>query len=70
MNRRLINIRELSEYLGVRVSTLYSWVSQGRITPVKLGRLDRFDIREIDEWIEESKRRWKKFEDEGPGRSY
>lgn len=63
MERRLINIRELSEYLGIPVNTLYSWVSQGRITPVKLGRLDRFDIREIDEWIEESKRRRKKFED-------
>ena len=54
MNRRLININELSEYTGLSISTLYSWVSQRRIPFVKCGRLTKFDLERIDEWIKES----------------
>jgi len=54
MNRRLININELSEYTGLSTSTIYSWVSQRRIPFVKCGRLTKFDLERIDEWIKES----------------
>ncbi len=61
MNKRLININELSKYIGLSISTLYSWVSQRRIPFVKCGRLTRFDLQRIDEWIEESSVEEKKF---------
>ena len=61
MNKRLININELSEYIGLSISTLYSWVSQRRIPFVKCGRLTKFDLERIDEWIEESSVEEKKF---------
>ena len=61
MNKKLININELSEYIGLSISTLYSWVSQRRIPFVKCGRLTRFDLQRIDEWIEESSVEEKKF---------
>ncbi len=61
MNKRLININELSEYIGLSTSTIYSWVSQQRIPFVKCGRLTKFDIQRIDEWIEESSVEEKKF---------
>lgn len=54
MDRRLINIKELSEYTGLSVNTLYSWVSRGKIPCVKAGRLRKFDIRAIDKWIEDN----------------
>ncbi len=54
MQKRLINITELSEMIGVRVCTLYRWVSQKRIPYVKVGRLTKFDLEAIDDWIKES----------------
>ncbi len=64
MERRLINVDELAQYLGVKKSTLYSWVSQRRIPFVKCGRLTKFDLRNIDKWIEENKTEVWKFNDE------
>jgi len=61
MNKRLININELSEYIGMSPSTIYSWVSQRRIPFVKCGRLTKFDLERINEWIEESSVEEKKF---------
>jgi len=61
MDRRLINIQELSELTGLSTSTIYSWVSQRRIPFVKCGRLTKFDLQRIDEWIEESSVEEKKF---------
>jgi len=52
MQKRLITIKEASEYLGISVNTLYSWVSQKKIDYVKIGRLTKFDLRVIDKFIE------------------
>lgn len=51
--RRLIGIRELSEYLGVSKNTVYSWVYHDKIPYSKVGRLLRFDLSKIDLWIDE-----------------
>ena len=61
MDKRLININELSEYTGLSPSTLYTWVNQRRIPFVKCGRLTKFDLERIDEWIKESSVEEKKF---------
>ncbi len=52
MQKRLLNIKEASEYLGISVNTLYSWVSQKKIDYVKIGRLTKFDLKVIDRYIE------------------
>lgn len=49
--RRLVGIQQVAEYTGLAVKTIYSMVSQRRIPFVKLGRLTKFDIKEIDAWI-------------------
>ena len=51
MERRYLNIRELSDYLGISKGTLYVWVCQKRIPYVKISNLLRFDLREIDGWV-------------------
>jgi len=61
MNRRLINVEEFSELTGLSKSTIYSWVSQRRIPFVKCGRLTKFDLERIDEWIEENSVEEKQF---------
>lgn len=51
IERRLIDVNQVSDYTGLAVKTIYSMVSQRRIPFVKLGRLTKFDVREIDNWI-------------------
>ncbi|MFI5304917.1 MAG: helix-turn-helix domain-containing protein [Nitrospiria bacterium] len=47
----LVTIKEVSQCLKVKVSTLYSWVYQGSIPFYKLNGLIRFNLEEINEWI-------------------
>ena len=51
MVKRLINITDASEYLGIKKTTLYSWIHQKQIPYIKMGRLVKFDLLEIDDWI-------------------
>jgi len=48
---RLVDIRALADYLCISPDTGYTMVSQRRIPYVKVGRLLRFDLKAIDEWI-------------------
>ena len=54
IKRRLLNIQEVADYTGLSVHTLYGMVSQRRIPYVKAGRLTKFDMRLLDEWIEKN----------------
>ena len=51
IQRRLLTVKELSEYIGISQDTIYTQVSQRRVPYVKIGRLLKFDIKAIDEWI-------------------
>ena len=53
MEKRFIGIQELSEYLGITKGTLYSWTFQKRIPYLKVGRLVKFDLQEIEIWLKE-----------------
>lgn len=61
MNRRLLNVKAVSELTGLSKNTIYCWVSQRRIPFVKCGRLTKFDLQRIDEWIEENSVEEKQF---------
>jgi len=49
----LLDIRELSEYLGVPVSTIYDWRSRG-VGPraYRFGKHLKFAVADVTEWIE------------------
>ena len=51
VNRRLLNIKELSEYLGISVGSLYQKVFERKIPFVKIGKRVTFDLNVIDDWI-------------------
>ena len=53
IQKRLLNITELSEMIGIKPNTIYHWVSQRRVPFVKVGGRTKFDILEIDRWIKE-----------------
>jgi excisionase family DNA binding protein len=48
-------IKDISKYLKVKESTLYSWVHNGLIPSYKLNGLLRFDMDEIEVWVKASK---------------
>jgi len=62
VNRRLLNVEEVARMLDMRTSTIYAWVSQHRIPFVKCGRLTKFDLEKIGEWIEENSIEERKFD--------
>ena len=52
--RRFLNIQEVAEYTGLAVDTHYTMCSQRRIPFVKMGRLTKFDLRQLDKWIDKN----------------
>ncbi len=52
--RRLMNIQEAAAYLRLSPHTLYTMVSQRRIPYVKVGRLTKFDLALLDQWIKQN----------------
>ncbi len=55
MKKKLWTVKEVSEYLNVKRSTLYSWVRNGIIPTRKLGISLRFDPTEVMEIVEASR---------------
>ena len=51
INRRLISIQEAATYTSLSVNTLYKMISRRAIPFVKVGRLVKFDLAKLDEWI-------------------
>jgi excisionase family DNA binding protein len=51
MKSRLIDIKELSQWLGVAEGTLYNWVNERRLPFKKLGKCLRFAVEDIEEWL-------------------
>lgn len=56
IQKRLITIDELATLTGLSVGTLYQWKSQKKGIPfVKMGRLVKYDLRDVEKFIEEHK---------------
>ena len=51
----LVTIKDVSAYLTVKESTLYSWVHSGSIPFHRLNGLIRFDMEEIKAWVKTSR---------------
>ncbi len=52
MEKELLNIQDLSQFLGVKVSTLYAMVEERKLPHFRIGRLIRFKKSEIELWLE------------------
>ena len=48
---RLLNVEELAQYLNLQKQTIYNWLSQRKISGIKIGGVWRFNKREIDKWL-------------------
>jgi excisionase family DNA binding protein len=52
-----LNVKEAADYLGVKVSTLYSYISSRRIPFYKIpgSQLVKFKISDLNIWLESGK---------------
>lgn len=50
--RRLLNITELADFLGVNTRHVRRLVAERRIPFIKWGHLIRFDPHDIDHWLD------------------
>jgi excisionase family DNA binding protein len=48
----LLSVREAAAYLGITVSTLYGWTCHRLITFVKVGRLVKFRLADLEAYVE------------------
>jgi len=51
----LLDVAQAAEFLAVTVSTVYGWVWQRRIPFVKLGRALRFDIADLQRFVDQNR---------------
>jgi len=54
---RLLNVAELAQYLNLQKQTIYNWLSQRKISGIKIGGVWRFDKKEIDKWLRSQARK-------------
>ena len=50
-DKRLLTVKELEEFLNVPKSWIYDRTYRGEIPHFKLGKLLRFDLEKIKEWL-------------------
>ena len=53
--KRYIGIKECAEYLDIKEKTLYGWVFRRKIPHVKMNKLVKFDLLEIDKWVDKDR---------------
>jgi len=48
---RWYSLVEIMQYLGISRDTVFTWIAERNMPAHKVGRLWKFRISEIDEWI-------------------
>ena len=52
--KKLIDSKELAEVMQVSIRTIYGWASKGIIPSIKIGRLLRFKVENVEAWIDKN----------------
>jgi len=50
-NRQILTVSELAEQLNVHPVTIYRLLKNGNLPGFKVGRVWRFDLLEVTEWL-------------------
>ena len=45
------SLEEIAEHLGVSKDTIYRWIATRQMPAHKIGKLWKFKISEVDEWV-------------------
>jgi excisionase family DNA binding protein len=55
MEKRFLGVKELAQYIGIKTGTIYVWVCHRKIPYLKIGGSLKFDLHEIEKWLEEKR---------------
>ena len=55
MAERWLSVEEIAQHLGVQRETIYKWVAKRKMPSHKVGRLLKFQVNEVDQWVREGK---------------
>ena len=47
-----LSVEEIAAHLGVKPTSIYKWITRKGMPAHKLGKLWKFRVAEVDEWIE------------------
>jgi excisionase family DNA binding protein len=53
IGRRLLNVRETAQYLGLEVDTVYKKARLRELPCVKVGRALQFDLKALERFVEQ-----------------
>lgn len=56
-NEPWVSLDEIAGHLGVSRDTVYRWIENREMPAHKLGRLWKFQVSEVDEWVRAGKAR-------------
>ena len=51
MSERWVSVQEVADHLGVNKDTIYKWIESKGMPAHRVGRLWKFQLAEIDEWV-------------------
>jgi excisionase family DNA binding protein len=51
VTERWSSVDELAEHLGVAQDTIYRWIERRRLPAHRIGRLWKFKLDEVDDWV-------------------
>lgn len=57
---RWVSVEEVAVHLGVAKDTVYRWIEERELPAHRVGRLLRFKLSEIDEWVRQDSRKEKR----------
>ena len=57
---RWVNAEEVAKHLGVRRESVYRWIDKKGFPAYRAGRLLRFKLSEVDEWVRKGDQQSKK----------
>ena len=56
MEKRYVNVNDIANYLGMSKPSIYRYAESRKIPFLKIGKVLRFDVVEIEKWLREYKR--------------
>ena len=48
---RWYSVNEVATHLGVAIDTIYRWIERKKLPAHRVGRLWKFKLSEVDEWV-------------------